>query len=336
MKTVTGLPKAMFLLRLAWAFVRVYVAAMLLWNILRYYPGDRWLPVRLGSYFAPWLAITLIIMLIFTLLARRFRLAVVTTLAVLLMSLHFTYLLPFPAPPANADQSTTSFKVMTINVHFHNDNTDAIVAMIESEQPAIAVIQELTPVHAGLLEKLAEQYPHQLSAPGGQAIISQYPLEMLPTSPEAGRAQQALVHLPAGPVVVWNLHPPPAVSQAGWQIQHRAFTTVAQQIALTTTPTIVLGDFNTTVYAENYEIIAAGLTNASQVAGGDFAFSFPHPGFIREHTGGRAGFGLVAVISPLVRIDHILVSSHFTPVASRVLPGYIGSDHYPVTATLAY
>jgi endonuclease/exonuclease/phosphatase (EEP) superfamily protein YafD len=330
-------PGTTAIVRLVWAAVVVYTGLMLLWSMLRYYPGDRWLIVRLGSYFAPWLGAGLLISLVAALLARRVRLALMVLVTVAMTGLHFTHLLPASAPPANAQQPERTIKVLTLNIHYQNRRADAVTALIQKEQPTLVAFQELIePLRTTLPAQLAEEYPHQLSDGNGLTIISRYPLEAVVSPPEVGRAQQAMLHLPEQPVRVWNVHTSVGVNQRGWQAQNQTLAALSRQVSGTTTPTIVLGDFNTTVYAENYDIITTELRNAAQPAGSDFPFTFPHPDFIREVTGGRAGFDLIAAVGPVVRIDHILVTDHFTPVYSHVVPDYLGSDHYPVITTLAY
>jgi hypothetical protein len=42
------------------AIAYLLVLVLIVWPLLRLYPGDRWLPVRLGSYFTPWLLMALL------------------------------------------------------------------------------------------------------------------------------------------------------------------------------------------------------------------------------------------------------------------------------------
>lgn len=60
-----------FLGRLAIAAAWVFAVALIVWNLARLYPGDRWSLVRLGNYLAPWLFMALAPALVAALLARR-------------------------------------------------------------------------------------------------------------------------------------------------------------------------------------------------------------------------------------------------------------------------
>ena len=52
-------PLSHFLGRLSLAAVQILILGTFAWLGLRWYPGDRWLPIRLGNYFAPWLLLAL-------------------------------------------------------------------------------------------------------------------------------------------------------------------------------------------------------------------------------------------------------------------------------------
>jgi len=41
-------------------------------------------------------------------------------------------------------------------------------------------------------------------------------------------------------------------------------------------------------------------------------------------------------VGPVVGIDHIFVSPHFTPLETTVVPSGFGSDHLPVVAVLRH
>ena len=45
---------------------------------------------------------------------------------------------------------------------------------------------------------------------------------------------------------------------------------------------------------------------------------------------------LFALVAPVVGIDHIFVSAHFTAQEIHIIPESYGSDHRPVVATLGF
>jgi vancomycin resistance protein VanJ len=322
--------------RLSLAGAQLLIVAIFAWLVFRFYPGDRWTPVRLGNYFAPWLFMALLPALGITLLGRRRRWARLMALLLLVFMTRYWPLVLPRSPQAYAQAGADSLRVMTFNVNFSNRNAPGIAELIALEQPDIIAFQEMTEdLSAALWPKIEADYPYYLvddSWDLQMAIASRYPLATLPKHPNAIRAQHGLVKTPAGEVALWNIHPNPAIT-GGWESQRRLLALVAEDIAGEDRPVIVLGDFNATDQSENYQLIANHLTDAQWAAGQGFSFTFPdlsraitpeQPWYIRALLNMR----------PLVRIDHIFVSQHFTPRSTRVLPEAYGSDHRPVAAEL--
>jgi endonuclease/exonuclease/phosphatase family metal-dependent hydrolase len=175
--------------------------------------------------------------------------------------------------------------------------------MVRKEKPDVIAFQELTHGLAIPLEaELGTDYPYTI--PGDNmggftvAIASRYPLTKAPRPLESQRIAHATLQTPEGPIDMWNIHPVVAVSSERWQIQR--------------------------------EIIEAVV---GEVARGGFGFTFPmitsqpprHQPWHRQ---------LLYLLAPVVRIDHILVSSHFTVQEAHFIPDNLGSDHRPVVATL--
>jgi endonuclease/exonuclease/phosphatase family metal-dependent hydrolase len=80
-------------------------------------------------------------------------------------------------------------------------------------------------------------------------------------------------------------------------------------------------------------LLGAQLNDAYQVAGRGFGFTFPVlTSLPSRHRSWR--MQLLYLLAPVVRIDHILVSSHFNVQEIHFVPDNLGSDHRPVVATL--
>jgi endonuclease/exonuclease/phosphatase family metal-dependent hydrolase len=326
-----------FVGRLSIAAVQVWVIILLTWHVLRLYPGDRWLFVRLGSYFAPWLLLTLLPALVIALLGRCRWLAGGVLLLMLIFGMHYGPLLTPRLSQAKAGGGADVLRVMTFNVHYSNHNAPGIADLIRAESPDVIAMQEMSEgLQLLLLPELAAEYPYYLvdnSWGLPMVLISRYPLTVQPKLPETPRAQLATVETPNGPVAVWNVHPSPAVKQGGWEAQKHALTAVGRAIESESRPLVVLGDFNTTDQAENYRLIANHLTDVHHTVGRGFGFTFPEPDVVSRMSGAMRFFDKV---SPIVRIDHVFVSKHFIPEETHVIPSGYGSDHRPVMATLRF
>lgn len=297
------------------------------WYGLRWWPGDRFWPVRLLNYFSPWLLLGLTPGLALAGLARRKWVAFTLAVPVLLMSLTFAPL--FLPRPEGVLAANASFKVMSYNIWYHNDEVIEAARLIREEQPDILLLQELTPGMARALTKeLANLYP------GGplywayepsvyQGIISRFPLTPVELAYDKGRTQKVIATTPAGPVAVWNVHPSTPLP---WSRQYRQISALVDDIAAVDGPLIVGGDFNTTDQSETYRLVNQYLHNAHWEAGWGFGFSFP------AH---RPRFKDIPIFTPVIRIDHIFYNSHFFARTARTLSDSAGSDHFPVTAKLS-
>ncbi|MGC8878451.1 MAG: endonuclease/exonuclease/phosphatase family protein [Anaerolineae bacterium] len=312
-----------------------FALALVLWNVARVYPGDRWLPVRVGNYFAPWLMIGAFVALTIAILGRRRWLWRVFLVLCLIFVVRFwPVLLPhLDGNSAAANASTGSLRVMTFNVHYANEDVAGVARLIHAEAPDLIAFQEFTQPFAGrLISELAPEYPYALLDHGEWprlGLISCYPLTVLPTPSDAWRTQAARWATPEGEVIVWNVHSSPSVGQRGWERQRQTFRAIAREVKAASGPVIVLGDFNTTDQAQNYQLLAKQLTDVHRAVGWGFGFTFPgrwrDPWPLPIHK---------VPLVPILRIDHIFVSQHWLPEAIHVVPEGPGSDHLPVVATL--
>lgn len=314
------------------------VMAVLLWNILRLYPGDRWLPVRMGSYFTPWLLLAAVLVLPAAWLTRRRWLIAAALMAVMLTGSRFSYLIVPPTQSATTQSPASSLSVMSFNVNYANRNAEDIATLILSESPDIVGVQEYTAsLQHTLVPLLASEYPYHTSSKTSGfsvALFSRYPITAIETPADIPRALRAIVETPAGPVTIWNIHPGTAINQYGWETQQKFLTEIAGWLSLETGAVIVLGDLNTTNQAENYQLIARHLTDVNKAVGQSFNLTFPDPAIFQLTQRLPWLVRLALAAGPFVGIDHIFVSEHFTPRSFQVIQQSAGSDHRPVVATL--
>jgi vancomycin resistance protein VanJ len=306
----------------------VFALALIIWNVLRIYPGDRWLLVRLGNYFAPWLFMALVPALVVALLARRPWLTRVALLLGLVFLVRYWPLLFPRLPQLNAGNSANELRVMTFNVNYANRNASDIADLIRAESPDVIAMQELKEGLAVPLQaELASEYPYFLydSGQGLTGLISRYPLTAGSTLPELRYSWRANVETPEGTVTVWSVHLATALSQRGWEVQRKMAAALAQEAEKEARPMVVMGDFNTTDQTENYRLVADRLNDVHWSVARGFGFTFPD---LRRYGTDSP------LLGPVVRIDHIFVSDHFAPLEIHVISSGHGSDHRPVVATL--
>ena len=221
-------------------------------------------------------------------------------------------------------------KVMSFNVFQRNNDVDAVVELILEHEPDIVALQELTPeIGEQMVSKLFEVYhyhtPVYLDEMIGQGLLSRYPIRQLSILPDY-RYQRVQVDTPEGSISVFNIHSPklfPFNWREDWRIQRSFFDSLLAEIAKDGDPIIVMGDFNTTPQSENYALITSGFTDTFIESGWGFGFSYP----------ARPKLG-ISLPTPIVRIDYIFISDHFTSNCTRVLKESGDSDHRPVVSEL--
>lgn len=311
-----------------WLALWLFSLGVLASYLMRWWPGDRLLPVRLTNYGMPWLLFGLAPGLIVAILARRQWLAVSFALPTILIMLNYAPL--FLPRPALVLAGNEPFKVMSHNVWSRYRDLTPLINLIKQEQPDILLLQEVGSYQAPQLEEaLADLYPEAplyfvYEVELEQAVASRYPLTVLGAYPKKGNALEVLAETPDGPLTIWNIHPS---SRRGWYRRHNQIANlVSEDIANAAGPIILGGDFNTTDQTQTYRLVDEYLNNAHWETGWGFGFTFPAP--TREFRGEIS-------FPSLVRIDHIFYSDHFFAHKAGTLPNSGSSDHLPIVATLS-
>lgn len=333
--------------------------------VMRWWPGDWLLPVRLLNYFSGWVLGLLLIPLTLAIVARRKWLVALFAAPIMgLMLILSPNVVPPPAPAVAA--TIGPLKVMSYNVLYLNRSLDT-VALIKAEQADIMLLQEVVPAMLYAFEgRLPELYPdgqlYFAYEPAiAQLVVSRYPVRSLGGFYALGRTQKTVVETPHGPVHVWNTHARTAVFQSRWQEQHDHLQALSEAARQVEGPLIVGGDFNTTPQADNYRLMTRYLTNAHEQAGYGLEFTYPvHGAKIRNYLIDAQwklltnrtlhktlkwqelprrplllSYKYIPLSSgPVVRIDHIFYNDHFRASNAYTLADAGGSDHRPVVATL--
>jgi endonuclease/exonuclease/phosphatase (EEP) superfamily protein YafD len=305
---------------------------------IRWLSGDSLDLIRAVSYVTPWLILFVLFMAILAGLARRIWLAL--ALAIPAVAIGFTFVPLFlpnrqTVPPPNS----LTLKVMSFNLHYIQE-TSGVLEIIRQEDPDILLLQELNPAAVGsLLDELRNVYPRQgvdvVNQVGSmneeeigfnQAILSRFPVKHISAEFDKGRAQKVVIETPLASIAVWNVHPlPPFLFPPEWHDSQ--ISRLATDIAATTGPLIVGGDFNATDQSITYQAISRHLKNAYQQAGQGLGFGYPAPPY--------TFMDLPLPKGPLWRIDHIFYSQDFTANSARTVTNGGGSDHFPMVAELS-
>lgn len=312
-----------FIIFLIW----IFAVWMILWNGLRIWPGEQIWAIAMVNYFAPWFALLLILLAIFAGLINERLLSGFLLVAFTLIVLHF---IPYFAPPASVSNLDKPLKVMSFNVFQRNSDVEALIKIIHEHDPDIVALQEVTPeIGDQLVSQLSDRYSyHTLDLLGdemGQGLMSRYPIQQLSAMPDY-HFQTAIVDTPLESIRIFNIHSPtlfPFSWKEHWQIQKSFFEGILAEINKVDGPKIVLGDFNTTPLTELHTLLTGDLSDTHIESGWGFGFSYP----------ARPKLG-IRLPTPLLRIDYILISEHFTSANTQVLKESGDSDHRPVKTEL--
>jgi endonuclease/exonuclease/phosphatase (EEP) superfamily protein YafD len=204
-----------------------------------------------------------------------------------------------------------------------------IVDHLLREDIDVAVLIEATPALEHALDRLKEKFPHQIrhleESPFGIAAVSRHAFAAASVSrePDGHPHLEIMLRLPERerPIALYAIHPPPPVSRETAMARNTKLAYIARVAAANPGASpIVVGDFNLTPWSPYFRefVVSSGLRDLRT----------PHR---VENTWpvtfGRAWFGLA--------LDHSFAHPSLQPVRRTIGPD-LGSDHLPVTVTVAY
>ncbi|MDL1897377.1 hypothetical protein FBQ82_14015 [Anaerolineae bacterium CFX7] len=311
----------------------LYVAAFLVWLTFRVVWFDaHWFLALLDDNalfgFAP-----LPFLLAYALWQREYAL----TLALLIPCLAFIKMYGARFwPRRQARRPRAAFRVTSFNMHYQNWDHDAFVRALETAQPDLVGLQEVSAANRALIEtRLAKQFPYRIYQPivetHAVALLSRYPLDEIEfLTPTVERGLRATAHLPDGALTVLVVHLAPpnmltyplaeftTLARARFETR-RAETAMLRALGVATpAPAVLLGDCNLSDTSKTYQTLASTWRD-----------SFRERGW---------GLGLTLKIFlpfPLLRYDYIWHNAALG-AADFHIGADGGSDHLPVSAALYF
>lgn len=222
--------------------------------------------------------------------------------------------------PATGPQTT--FSILNVNVNSSNSAYSAVVDLIAAESPDIAVLVETTDAWRNALSSLDEAYAFQVEQPQGGnfgiSLISRHPLSDTAVRDLLGTpALSALVERDGVRLRIIGAHLRPPISSAWAAARDSQLEELGRWIDDEPGPTVVVGDFNITTYSP---IFSAWLDEH---------------GLYTPASSTRSTISWPTTLPLLgILIDHYVVTDDV--VIEKFARGpSIGSDHYPLIATLS-
>lgn len=221
-----------------------------------------------------------------------------------------------------------SLTLFDANVYNHNPSMAGYISALGAVRPALVTLEEATPPDVSALDAsgVLAALPYRLQIrqfdPWSFLIASKYPIVNANAVYAYGRPLilQATLNLPTGPSDLWVVHTvaPLPSSYSQWVGQLDVINRAVRRHG--SNRLLVVGDFNATWGSKGFrQVLDAGLTDAAAARGQPFAMTWPND---------------LAVLPPMVRIDHILTGGGLAVTRFASAPGQ-GSDHGAMVATIA-
>ncbi|MCA9977717.1 MAG: endonuclease/exonuclease/phosphatase family protein [Anaerolineales bacterium] len=215
-------------------------------------------------------------------------------------------------PPA-----AQTLRAVSINVLQVNTQMDKVLAFLETADPDIIVLSEVTDAWEPALQELAAAYPYQerafIKGYAATVLYSRYPFTDTDIILDVERpAVAAHLDIDGQPLTVIGAQPNSPVAPYKAALRNRQLDRLAAYVTAQTTPVLLLGDLNITPWSPHLTDFLAQT----------------------ELRNGRIGFGVQATwpaaFGPLgIPIDHALVSADILVHHFATGPG-VGSDHVPI------
>ena len=245
---------------------------------------------------------------------------VAALLAVTLINANFVLPWYFGERPAT---SGTQVRLLLANVLSSNDDHQALLRLIEAEQPDVLVLVEVSRPWAKSLERLDTDYPEQVvevrDGSFGIGLFSRLPLlsaAAIDSAPLGFPTILATLHIGDESLQLIATHPMIPLSETNYDARNRQLDDIATLLQPLSGPKILVGDLNTSMWDTNYR-------------------SLENKTWLRNV---RRGFGVLPTwptFMPfaMIPIDHVLVSPEIGVQDVRI-GARIGSDHLPLIVTI--
>ena len=222
------------------------------------------------------------------------------------------------------DVPTINVRLVLANIEGRNKEHDKLIESVNSANPDILVLQEVTESWWKKVQPLTEIYPHFKALPrpggGGMALFSRFPIEQadvlqLDSSPHP--AIFSKINLNGTIFTLLTIHPPTPMRRDKFANRNKQFAESAAIMKSAPNPKVLIGDFNTTMWSPYFTdlIEDSGLRDVRKGKGIYPSWNTNLPDIMR------------------IPIDHCLVGDGIE-VGNVELGDYTGSDHFPLIVDL--
>ncbi len=296
----------------------VFAGAVIVTSIVALLGHSWWLFDLFSHFRIQYLALSLLAIAVFA-IRGRWR-GVVAMLPFFLLNA-----IAVEAARTTAESTTglrATFSILNVNVNAANSAYAEVLDLIVAESPDLAVLVEIDDSWLSALAGLDETYPYRLEQPQsdnfGIGLISRLPLHDAAIRDLLGTpAVSAHIDLSGQRLRIIGTHLRPPTSARWSRARDLQLAELGRWIGAEPGPTIVVGDFNTTIYSPIFSawLDEHGLYTPARATRSTISW----PTFLPS-------LGIL--------IDHYVVTDEI--VIDEFIRGpAIGSDHYPLMATMS-
>ena len=285
--------------------------------------------LEIFSHFQVQYLIATLILTSVTLCLRHFRILLVTLFCSATLS---AQVLPWYVPSHIGTQA--NYRVLVANLNFSNRDATKTLALMDAEQPDLALFMEVSKAMETQLEPLEETLPYStnVASDSGILLYSKYPLTDIHLQQFGLNAKRSLathLNINGQTFSLVATHPLPPMEPDMFRSRNTVLADAGDYIKTQTEPVIFLGDLNTTMWSPYYQALIhhTGLKNTRQGFG-------IRPTWPRAVSYYRLPAWARWIETPLqIPIDHCLVSPEIN-VADIHTGTETGSDHAPIVVDL--
>jgi endonuclease/exonuclease/phosphatase (EEP) superfamily protein YafD len=215
--------------------------------------------------------------------------------------------------------TNSKIRIILINVHTENQRYDLVEKYIRQNDPDVVVLEEVNDLWMGHLQGLQGSLAYSCAQPQsdnfGIALFSKVYLanaQMRTFGSAEVPSVSAEIEIGGKRILLIGTHPLPPSSADTTHLRDEQLVAVAQFVSARQMPTIVVGDLNTTPWADSFRRFLKESKLTDSIHGFGYQPTWP------------------TMLPPmLIPLDHCLVSSNLYVVERKRGPN-VGSDHYPI------
>lgn len=237
------------------------------------------------------------------------------------------------------DSAADDLRLLTFNLHAEQTILDPMVAVLDAADADVVALQEVSQVAYDRFEaEFADRYPYRVAGlSGGRwanlAIFSRHQIVTHTVWPVSEmRLIRAVLDVSGAPITVFNAHPTsPGSTNYDFDPRSRQIAFLLEQTRLETNPVILMGDFNTEEWSDDYAALTAEYTDTFRTLHPN-RLGATYPDYSQPQA--QVYARLPRWTPPVLRIDYIFHDATFETVEARVWPDSGGSDHRPLLAVV--